>query len=142
MQGKTIRTETTRERFLAKLSETGNVTETCALTNINRPTVYAWRNSDESFARAWDAALELGADAMEDEARRRALAGSDALMVFMLRALRPERYRERTTVDVNNRTMVDYRTMSVDELRARLADLRSKQDAPPVLTLVADQDEV
>jgi hypothetical protein len=78
---------------------------------------------------------------MEDEARRRALAGSDALMVFMLRALRPERYRERTTVDVNNRTMVDYRTMSLDELRAQLAELRTKQDAPPMLTLVADQGE-
>ena len=31
---------------------------------------------------------------LEAEARRRALAGSDGLLMFLLRAHRPERYRE------------------------------------------------
>jgi hypothetical protein len=37
---------------------------------------------------------------LEAEARRRALGSSDALLVFLLKSERPEKYREKTTVDV------------------------------------------
>jgi hypothetical protein len=132
MNGRTIRTSTTRAKFLKLLGETGNITATCNALGLHRP-IYAWRHADAEFAAAWDSALKLDGEALEDEARRRAMAGSDALMVFMLRALKPEKYRERSTVDVNSRTITDYRLMSTEDLRARLAVLRTEQDNLPII---------
>jgi hypothetical protein len=141
MQGRSNRTEAIRARFLQTLGETGNITETCRALELHRPSMYEWRAADRSFAAAWDAALELGADSLEDEARRRALAGSDPLIIFMLRALKPEKYRERSTVDLNQMTYNDYRNVPMDELRKRLAELRSQQDAPTLTLVASDSDE-
>ncbi len=108
------RTPETREAFIAALSECGNVTRACEAAGISRMTAYAWRKDDLDFANAWDAALELGAEGLEDEARRRAFEGvedvvldkdgnvrqvvrkySDTLLIFLLKGAKPEKYRER-----------------------------------------------
>ena len=62
-----------REQFLAALSQTASVTRACEIANLPRRTVYNWRAMDPEFARAWEVALDLGTDALEDEAIRRAL---------------------------------------------------------------------
>jgi hypothetical protein len=41
----------------------------------------------------WEQSLDRGADALEDEARRRAIGQRRALM-FMLKGLRPQKWRE------------------------------------------------
>jgi hypothetical protein len=128
---RTHRTEIARAKFLAQLAQSGNVTESCQISGLPRATAYDWRREDQGFAQQWDAAMDRGADAMEDECRRRAMAGSDALMVFMMRALKPEKYREKAALDVTMRTAADYRNMSVVEIRARLAELRAEQDDLP-----------
>lgn len=79
---------------------------------ISRQTAYDWRAADPKFAEAWEVAVELGTDSLEDEAIRRARVGtdkpvyqggelvghvrefSDTLMIFMLKARRPGKYRE------------------------------------------------
>ena len=104
-----------REQFLAALSQTASVTRACEIASLPRRTVYNWRAMDVEFARAWEVALDLGTDALEDEAIRRATQGterpvfqgkqlvghtrdfSDTLLIFMLKARRPEKYRERHT---------------------------------------------
>ena len=63
-----------REQFLAALSETASVTRACEITGLPRRTVYNWRATDPEFAQAWEVALDLGTDALEDEAIRRAYA--------------------------------------------------------------------
>jgi hypothetical protein len=142
MSNRTDRTANTREAFLQTLAQSGNVTGSCEELGISRTQAYHWRNTDPEFAQRWDEALELGADALEDEAKRRALGGSDYLMAFLLRGLRPERYKERATVDLSVRTSLDVRNMSIAEIRERLAQLRAQQDDPPdrngVLTIEAD----
>lgn len=40
----------------------------------------------------------MGADVLEGEASRRAMSGSDLLLIFLLKGLRPEKYRERVTL--------------------------------------------
>jgi hypothetical protein len=131
---KTIRTEATRARFLNALSEHANVREVCRRLGVTRNALYLWRSDDPAFARDWDAALALGADRLEDEAKRRAMAGSDYLMVFLLRALKPQTYRDRATVAVSAGQDPN-RTLSISELKQRLEALRAQQDAkltPPV----------
>lgn len=84
--------------FLAALEECGSVTEACTAAEISRVAVYEHRRADTAFAEKWEQALEAGADTLEDEARRRAMAGvskgSDTLLMFLLKGLRPQRWRE------------------------------------------------
>lgn len=102
-----------RELFLQALAESGVVKYACVAAGVHRATAYRARDEDRPFAAAWDEALDDGVDALELEARRRAkdgverpvyqsgkLAGtvreySDSLLMFLLRAHRPERFSER-----------------------------------------------
>ena len=96
--------------FLAALKNTGNVRAACGHAGVERSTVYRARRDDPSFAKKWDEAKDEATDVLEAEAWRRALRGveepvfyrgkqvgttkhySDALLMFLLRANRPETY--------------------------------------------------
>jgi hypothetical protein len=109
--------------FLAALAETGIVTRACKVARVGRMTVYRNRQENPEFAAAWQEAQEVAADNLEAEARRRAVEGtrrykftprgepvmdprtgeqyyeheySDKLLIQLLKAKRPEEYRERT----------------------------------------------
>ncbi len=103
-----------KKQFLETFSQCPNVTEACRRCGIHPRLVYVWRDRDVAFAEAWRTAVERGTDALEGEAVRRAFEGrlepvfykgaecgavrkfSDNLLMFLLRARRPERYRERS----------------------------------------------
>ena len=105
--------------FIEALKKNGNVRDSCALANIDRTTAYEHRNSDLAFRKLWEDALDDAADSLEAEAVRRARDGvdepvfymgaecgairkySDTLLIFLLKGIRPEKYRERVSVDVN-----------------------------------------
>lgn len=108
-----------KERFLKHLSMSGNISEAGRIAGVQRSTLYMWKETDPEFMVRWDEALEEAADALEAEARRRAIEGydepvtyagrvvcdpdtgnpivrkrySDRLMAFLLRAHRPARFR-------------------------------------------------
>lgn len=101
------------QAFLNTLADTANVSKAAAAINVARSSVYLWKEQDADFAKEWERALEIGVAALEDEAHRRAFDGceepvyylgqkidtlkrySDTLAIFLLKAHRPERYRER-----------------------------------------------
>lgn len=89
-----------RARFLDALREHGTVYAACQASGVPRTTVYRWREDDADFAAAWDAAIEDVTDMLEREAIRRATEGSDTLMIFLLKANRPEKYRETNNLQV------------------------------------------
>jgi hypothetical protein len=139
VRGRTDRSPEKETEFLDRLGVTANVTQSCEETKIPRRTVYEWREADPEFAAAWDKALETGSDALEDEAIRRAHHGtlkpvfhqgqecgaireySDTLMIFMLKARRPERFRERSSVEHSGG--VDLRHVPIDDLRREFSEL-------------------
>ncbi|EHH67004.1 hypothetical protein [Gluconobacter morbifer] len=108
-----------QEKFLQHLAISGNVSESARVAEVQRSTLYHWKETDSEFEALWDDALEEAVDAMEAEARRRAVDGydepltyagkvvcdpetgnplvrkrySDGLMAFLLRAHRPSRFR-------------------------------------------------
>lgn len=114
---RTTRTAKKRDAFIEALSARGNVSEACKASGVARRTVYEWRDDDAVFAKMWDDALDQAADTMEREAWRRAVEGtdkpvfhqgqevgaireySDTLLIFLLKAVRPEKYRERQQVE-------------------------------------------
>ena len=113
----TVGTAKKRALFLEVLTETANVVYACKQARLSRRTVYNWRNTEAEFLKAWDEAVELGIDALEDEALRRGQQGfdkpvfhqgkqcgkvreySDTLLIFMLKARRPEKFKERSQID-------------------------------------------
>ena len=140
-----------RGRFLRALAATGNVSAAARAAGIARATAYAARGGDADFAVAWAAALEDAVDALELEARRRAMVGvdtphyyggkvagrvikySDSLLMFLLRAHRPERYRE--VVDGGR----DGEAAAWPDARARLAARLERLTQEPADT--ADEQE-
>jgi len=105
-----------RRVFLGRLAEGLTVTQAANEAGVARRTAYQHRADHPDFAHAWDDAWEQGTDTLEAEAWRRARDGterpimyrgeqvasvrefSDTLMLALLRARRPEAYRENATV--------------------------------------------
>lgn len=112
-QSHVVISERKKQAFLKSLAKTGRVkiaaraagyTDTRHLRRL--------RQEDEDFANQWDEALASAADTLEDEAVRRATEGveepvfykgrvvghkvnySDQLMMFLLKGMRPEKYRD------------------------------------------------
>jgi hypothetical protein len=89
--------------FLTVLQETGNVTEAAKLAGIDRRTAYRHYEFNASFREKWDDAIETSTDILEAEARRRALAKSDLLLLALLNANRPHKFRNNYHVETSNR---------------------------------------
>ena len=132
-------TDSARTQFLEVLATRCNVTHAAWTAGISRSRVYDIRKEDAEFAAAWDNAIEEGADALELVARRRALEGvkepvfykgevcghvlrySDTLLMFLLKAHRPEKYRERyeaTIDDTRELTVADANDYTDEQLLA------------------------
>ena len=132
--------------FCAALAETCQVAKACTAVGISRQTAYNWRERDEDFARAWKRSLQIGLTVLEDEAIRRGAEGylepvfyqgkengtvrkySDSLLVFMLKAYAPEKYREKSGVEL---TGVNGGPVNISdgERAARVASLLAAADS-------------
>jgi hypothetical protein len=106
-----------RKLFLEALATGASITAAARAAGVDRRTPYKWRDGVPAFDEEWVSHLEAGTDALEDEGRRRAMEGtkrpiyhggkrvgfvtehSDQLMMFLLRARRPEKYRERQAIE-------------------------------------------
>jgi hypothetical protein len=100
------RAELQRKRFLQTLEQTTNVAASCRAAAISRKTAYEWRKVFSDFAEEWDAALNAALDQLEQTAIERAHSGSDLLMMFLLKANRPEKYRETVTHEARGEVRV------------------------------------
>jgi hypothetical protein len=138
--GQTVRL---KKRFLEVFAETGNVTEACRRAGVKRrATVYEWQEHDVDFGLAFHEAEAIATEVLESEARRRAVEGvitetpliyrgkvvrtivetkySDTLLIFLLKARAPEKYRENIAIKHSGRVASDQRPdmsrLSMDEL--------------------------
>lgn len=132
-EGYKVTTET-REKFLAVLAETGIVTDACEAISVSRTHMYRVRKADPEFEKAWDAAYEIGTDAMEDTGARRGVGGweepvfyqgvkcgtvrkfSDPMFIFAMKARRPDKYRERTSTELTGKGGGPIETRNADDL--------------------------
>ena len=80
--------------FLTALANSANVRLACQAAGVSRKTAYAHRERSARFAADWESALEDACDGLEVLARKRASEGSDVLLIFLLKAHRPAKYRE------------------------------------------------
>lgn len=145
------------ERFFYQVAASGgNVTRACEITKVTRMAVWQRENCDPEFKKRLDAAKQVGADFLEEEAVRRAFEGvdepvgfymgvsnavktnySDALIQFLLKGLKPEKYKERVQTD-GTQSRFDFASkthdlsaLGADELRqlgALLSKVKAKKD--------------
>lgn len=113
-----------KRAFLVAYARCGGLMASCEAAKVHNSTVYNWRDKDPEFRDAWDDANECYIERLEAEADRRAVEGtqrlkfhqglavkdprtkkpyvereySDNLLMFRLKAKRPELYRERSEV--------------------------------------------
>lgn len=128
-----------REGFLVAFEATLMVSTACQLVGIHRSTVYAERDRNDAFAKAWAEVEENVIERLEAEAYRRAVDGvtrplvsagkhvtdvteySDSLLMFLLKARKPHMYRER--VDVKHSGGQSVKVELVDVRRDRAAEV-------------------
>lgn len=129
--------------FIDALEATGNVCKSCEIAGMGRKTAYEWRDLDPRFAAQWEKAVDRGTDMLEDEAVRRAAEGtlepvfqagvcvghvrkfSDTLLIFMLKARRPAKFKDRAHLEVTgkNGQPIDIR-MSAEQFKQLPLDER------------------
>ncbi|MCH7564042.1 MAG: hypothetical protein IH968_09475 [Gemmatimonadetes bacterium] len=106
-----------KKAFLAAFRENGNVRLACEAADVGRSSHYRWLETDPAYREAFGSAKEDAADILEAEAKRRAVDGieefvgwykgepggvvrkySDTLLIFLLKGLKPDVFRERLEV--------------------------------------------
>ena len=84
-----------KTKFLEKLRTSGNVGLSVKAAGVERSWPYKWRKAHPDFADAWEQAMQDATDVLEAEARRRSdECESDVLLMFLLKAHRPEKFRD------------------------------------------------
>lgn len=87
------------DAFLEALAASGNVYVACKRSGVPRRTAYDWRKRWKTFADEWQDALDDALDKLEGEAWKRAKVQSDRLIMFLLKAHRPELYSDRVKME-------------------------------------------
>jgi hypothetical protein len=136
-------TDTTKQRFLDQLA-TGATVRNAAGDESTRRRLYELRHTDADFAAAWRTAEDEGTDLLEEEAQRRAVEGvpretfdkdgnlirretvySDTLLILLLKARRPEKYRDNAKVehagDPDKPVVVEHRGVKLSDIIVSLA---------------------
>src|SRR5215212_10299692 len=98
MANRTSRTPKKDEAFFNALRDGRSISAACLEAGITRSSAYLWRESDPAFRTKWGECVEEGTDRLEDEAMRRAVDGSDTLLIFMLKARRPQKFKDRVAL--------------------------------------------
>ena len=135
-KGQKVDAQLRKHRFIEVLATTGNVSYSANAAGWkSRNTAYSQKEKDPEFAKLWEEAIEISMDALEMEARKRALGWdepivnkdgvvvgtrrvfSDKMMEILLKAHRPEKYREKFEHDhkVGGGVIVMPAPMSEDE---------------------------
>ena len=74
-----------RTAFIKGLSNSCNVRAACYAAGVTRAVVYRLRVKSPAFARQWATAETEALELLAAEARRRAMTGSDTLLIYLLK---------------------------------------------------------
>lgn len=130
-----------KKAFLAAYARLATVTHAAEAVGIARQRHYEWMRDDPDYPARFEAACEQAVDKLEREVVRRGAEGvdkpvyqggklvgsvreySDTLLIFALKGLRPEKYRDR--YDVKHEVVT---LDAVDaEIRRLEAEIEAKQ---------------
>jgi hypothetical protein len=119
--------EISQRAFLAAFARCGHIGKAATAAKVDRRSHYYWLNDDAEYAAAFLEAKEAALEILEKEAVRRAVQGlrrykfhrgepildpktkkpyyeleySDVLLIFLLKALNPGKYRDKVVIEQN-----------------------------------------
>lgn len=141
-----------QQAVLASLMEGMTLSDACKAADVPVGTEWNWRHENREgynpeYRKAYDALYPLATDLLEREAFRRAYEGtdepvfhegvvcgykrrySDTLLIFLLKARRPEMYRERLDVTHDDAARKAVEEASDEELLEAADKLRAAVEA-------------
>lgn len=122
-----------RQPFIEAIMQGMSVTDATREIGIDITLPYKRRIDDEEFRNAWKEAAEIGTEFLEQEAARRAYHGtlkpvfhkgvpcgeireySDTLLIFLLKARKPEKYREGVEEGGRGNTVLNINVNVIDK---------------------------
>lgn len=143
-----------KRAMLAALRQLGNISQAAEAAGCSRSAHYLWLRTDPRYHAEVADAMEEAADHLEAEARRRAVEGteepvyyqgkpvgairrySDLLLIFLLKAARPEKFRERVEhyaperVEAYARELAERLGLDPDEVAREVERLREEVGRP------------
>jgi hypothetical protein len=96
-----------KKTYLKQLRKCGNITQSAKAANISRMAVYKAKKASTVFAREWEDALEEAVDSLEQEAWKRAKDSSDKLLQFLLKAHRPDKYKDSHKHEISGKAGIE-----------------------------------
>lgn len=155
-----------RNAFLRALAITGKVAESARSAGYADSTyLQKLRQTDEEFADQWNLAVDAAADILEDEALRRAKEGvmephwhkgevvgytrkySDQLIMFLLKSLRPDKFRETLNVNTTLKgklgvAVIPMTVKDAEQWEAEALRIHTEQVPPSMVDLTAEIVEI
>ena len=92
--GYQLSTEAWQSVFLSSFRQCGNITKSSEAAEVTRQAVFYAYKRDPDFRALYEEAKEESIERLEEVARNRATTSSDNLLIFLLKSMRPEVYRE------------------------------------------------
>lgn len=118
--------------FLLALAKLGTVTHAAQAAGITRDTAYQWRHRSRTFQSEFANALEAYADHLERLLYQRAedaeATQSVTALIFALKGARPDKYKDRATVEHAGRVEIADPDAAYERIAGRLARLVSERD--------------
>ena len=90
------------EEFLRLLATGCTVTDAANAVALIPTSLHRHRRRDPVFAKAWEDAQRISVKQLIAEAERRAMRGSDKMLIFMLTNYAPDKFRKASTLEVTN----------------------------------------
>lgn len=112
--------------------EGASIRKAASTAGVHVTTAFDRRKTDDEFRRAWQEAADIGTELLEQEAARRAYHGtlkpvfhkgercgyireySDTLMIFLLKARRPDKYRDGAEEGQRGNFVLNVNVLQVD----------------------------
>lgn len=116
--------EPNKRAFLTAYSQTGGIKRSGLAARCAPSCHYYWMDTDPDYVEAFAQAQAMVGDMLEEEAIRRAMEFSDTLLIFALKAHKPDKYREQSKTDVNVTVRLE---SSISDGMKRLEDLRGNR---------------
>ena len=111
-----------KEPFLKEFHKIGFIYATCEKIGIDPKTVYRWRQNDEKFSSDFNEAQNKNTEVLERVAMTRAIRKSDLLMIFLLKSLNPQKYKERFAHELDTKTVEIIVTQFINAIKKHAPD--------------------
>jgi hypothetical protein len=73
----------------------GKIVAACQAAQLDHSMHYYWHRTDPDYAAAFAEAKAIAGERLEEEAFQRAYAGSDTLLIFLLKGAMPKKYGDK-----------------------------------------------